>query len=250
MPPPIPPKQPDEEDLKRCESILGYSFLDQTLLLTSLTHASAARTRLESNERIEFLGDAILGAVVCEELYKRYPEHSEGELTRIKSVVVSRATCARLIREMELGEFLILGKGISPHLPVPDSVLATAFEGFIGGIYLDGGLDAARTFILNSMKDDIIDAAESTVGVNYKSLFQQKSQRDSGQTPVYIVQEERGPDHLKAFKIAARLGETVYAGAWGRSKKVAEQYAACNALAQMEGEDPPYDDEDFDSQEF
>ena len=240
---------PDSSDplapaaLAECEQILGYAFADRGLLGRCLTHASAARTRLESNERLEFLGDAILGAVVCEMLYELFPESSEGELTRIKSVVVSRNTCARLIQEMRLSPYLILGKGIATHLQMPTSILATAFEALIGGIYLDGGYAASREFVRRVIADDVTSAADSAIGVNYKSLFQQKTQRIFGETPVYDVMDEQGPDHSKAFKVLARVGERSFPPAWGSSKKMAEQRAAHNALSELDGEPLPHLDD-------
>jgi len=230
------------EPLVAAQKILRYQFQDSTLLQTCLTHASAARTRLESNERLEFLGDAILGAVVCEMLFELFPESSEGELTRIKSVVVSRTTCARIVHELDLENLLILGKGISNHAHIPTSILATAFEAIIGAIYLDGGYAAARDYVRWVIADDVYGAAESAVGVNYKSLFQQKSQRMFGETPVYEVLDERGPDHSKSFLVAARVGERTYSPAWGASKKIAEQRAAHNALCELDGDPVPEHD--------
>ncbi len=236
------PALPDCSGLSpECEEILQYRFRDRELLLRCLTHASAARTRLDSNERLEFLGDAILGAVVCEMLYEMFPSSSEGELTRIKSVVVSRTHCARIVQDLRLTPFLILGKGISTHLNVPGSILATAFEALIGGIYLDGGYDQARNFIRRVIETDVTDAAESAIGVNYKSLFQQRMQRVCGETPIYRVLEERGPDHSKCFQITAIVGERKFPPAWGHSKKLAEQRAAHHALCELDGEPLPDD---------
>lgn len=240
----IPPDEISAGDLDRCQQILGYQFTDPELMVRCLTHASAARTRLESNERMEFLGDAILGAVVCEELFDRFPNASEGELTRIKSVVVSRATCARIVRRLQLLPLLILGKGITMTSQIPSSVLATAFEAIIGGIYIDGGFEAARRFIIDVISKEITRAAESSIGVNFKSIFQQRVQKELGLTPIYYVLDERGPDHLKSFQVAARVGEDDYTPAWGNSKKIAEQRAAENALAQLDGEEPPHDPDD------
>src|SRR3954471_22816433 len=134
-------------ELERCERRIGYQFQDRALLASALTHASGAQHRLASNERLEFLGDAILGAVVCEILYVQYPDYLEGDLTKIKSVVVSRQTCAKISEALGLQEFLILGKGMTTTPTVPPSVLADVFESLIAAIYLDGGHEAARQFI-------------------------------------------------------------------------------------------------------
>src|SRR5215831_449066 len=130
--------------LEDCEEVLGYRFEDPTYLHEALTHASGANHRLTSNERLEFLGDAILGAIVCELLFRKFPEYLEGDLTRIKSVVVSRRTCAKLSRALGFHEFLTLGTGMGSHDQTPASVLADVFESVVGAIYLDGGMESAR----------------------------------------------------------------------------------------------------------
>lgn len=224
----------DDELLDRCESMLQYRFRDRSLLVRGLTHASAARVRLESNERLEFLGDAVLGAVVCEELFHRFPSSPEGELTRIKSVVVSRATCARIAREMNLEQFLLLGKGITVHRRIPQSVLAAAFEAIIGAMYLDAGYAPAREFLLRVVAADVDGAAECLTGINYKSLLQQRVQRELGATPTYRVLDETGPDHLKCFQVCAVVGTRIFGPAWGASKKEAEQLAAQNAIGELD----------------
>lgn len=221
--------------LEACEAAIEYRFTDRALLRRCLTHASASRTRLESNERLEFLGDAVLGVVVCEALFEMYPESPEGELTRIKSDVVSRSTCARMSRRIGLETFLVLGKGIVAHGRIPGSVSAAVFESIIGGIYMDGGFDVARAFILRCIPEEVAIAAGSPNGVNFKSLLQQQGQREFGETPVYTVLDEKGPDHLKCFKISAVVGSRLFPPAWGPSKKEAEQRAAENALAQIDG---------------
>ena len=226
--------------LERCERRIGYEFRDKGLLSAALTHASGAQHRLASNERLEFLGDAILGAVVCELLYCQYPEYLEGDLTKIKSVVVSRQTCAKISEALGLQEFLILGKGMTVHPSVPPSLLADVFESLAAAIYLDGGDAAARDFIQRYMGPEIELAAAGELGGNYKSLLQQMSQRENGSTPVYLLLDEKGPDHSKCFKISAQIGSQRYEPAWGRNKKEAEQRAARNALAELNGEAVPF----------
>lgn len=208
-----------------------------------MTHASGADHRLESNERLEFLGDAILGAVVCELLYENYPELLEGDLTKIKSVVVSRQTCASISEAIGLEEFLILGKGMTTDPNVPRSVLADVFESMIASIYLDGGHEAARKFIVQYVDTEIEQVAAGESGDNYKSMLQQLTQRDLALTPTYTLLDEKGPDHSKCFKMAARVGEKQYPSAWGQSKKEAEQRAAHNALCIIGNEPAPYPSE-------
>src|SRR5579871_6249882 len=131
----------ETEILEECQKAIGYQFRQPDLLRASLTHASGANTRLASNERMEFLGDAVLGLVTCEQLYLRFPDYQEGDLTKIKSVVVSRRTCARISKLLNLGEFLFLGKGMHIHTAVPASMLADVFESLVAAIYLDGGIE-------------------------------------------------------------------------------------------------------------
>ena len=228
------------QDCERLERRIGYVFRDKGLLRSSLTHASGASHRLRSNERLEFLGDAIMGAVVCEILYRQYPEYLEGDLTKIKSVVVSRQTCAKLSEALGLEKFLLLGKGMTTHPTVPPSLLADVFESLIAAIYLDGGDDASRAFIETYMAPEIELAAGGDHSGNYKSVLQQLAQRERGQTPTYALLDEKGPDHSKCFKIAAQIGRTRFPAAWGRNKKEAEQRAAQNALSELNGEPVPY----------
>jgi len=226
--------------LEKLEKRIGYTFNDKNMLLAALTHASGAEHRLASNERLEFLGDAILGAVVCEMLYRQYPDYLEGDLTKIKSIVVSRQTCTKISQMLGMQEFLILGKGMTTHPSVPPSLLANVFESLIAAIYLDGSLEAARAFIVENVGSEIELAAGGESGYNYKSLLQQTAQREYGTTPTYQLLDEKGPDHSKCFKIAAQVGNARYQPAWGRNKKEAEQRAARNALSQLTGEAPPY----------
>jgi ribonuclease-3 len=226
--------------LEKLEKRIYYAFNDKSLLLAALTHASGAEHRLASNERLEFLGDAILGAVVCEMLYRQYPGYLEGELTKIKSIVVSRQTCTKISQLLGMQEFLILGKGMTTHPTVPPSLLADVFESLVAAIYLDGGAEAAKAFIVQFVGPEIELAAGGETGYNYKSLLQQMAQREYGTTPTYLLLDEKGPDHSKCFKIAAQVGNARYQPAWGRNKKEAEQRAARNALSQLVGESPPY----------
>lgn len=235
-----PDTAPQLEMLQRCEAILRYEFKDVKKLREALTHASGANHRLGSNERMEFLGDSILGFVICELLFEQFPNLLEGDLTKIKSVVVSRMTCAKVSDELGLEEFLILGKGMSTNKRVPRSVLADVFESLVAAIYLDGGIKPVRTFIVEHMQPEINRAATGDSDDNYKSLLQQMSQRDFGATPTYNLVDEKGPDHNKSFKVCAFISGRDYPPAWGRNKKEAEQRAACNALASIGGEDLPF----------
>ncbi len=216
------------------EKILGYRFRNADLLTSALTHASSADSRLDSNERMEFLGDAILGYVVCEHLYQQYPDLLEGELTKIKSAVVSRTVCAQITDELGLAELLNLGKGMAGGRQLPQSVQAAALEAVIAGVYLDGGLEAARTFILDKFAGMIERFAASTHQQNFKSVLQHHVQKAGAGVPQYVLLDEKGPDHAKCFEVCVELAGRRYSSAWAKSKKEAEQQAALLALQEMQ----------------
>lgn len=226
--------------LETCERRIGYTFRNRMLLQAALTHASGALHRVASNERLEFLGDSILGAVVCEMLYHRFPEYLEGDLTRVKSVVVSRQTCAKISETMRLDECLFLGKGMTNSPTVPPSLMADVFESLVAAIHLDGGHASSQAFIEAHMGPEIDLAVGTDHGSNYKSLLQHLAQREFTTTPTYQLLDEKGPDHSKCFKIAAQIARTRYQPAWGRNKKEAEQRAARNALCEINGEPIPF----------
>jgi ribonuclease-3 len=223
----------DTATLTRCREVLGYEMKDPELLQVALTHASVATTRVESNERLEFLGDAVLGMVVCQELYEKYPESLEGEMTRVKSAVVSRQTCAIVAEEAQLPELLMLGKGMCQPGQLPTSVAAAVFESVIGAIYIDGGLEPAQAFILRHLSDHIAEAMESEHQQNFKAKLQQYAQRHFSQTPEYQLLDEKGPDHSKCFEIAVSIDGRNFPSAWGPCKKEAEQKAAWLALVDL-----------------
>jgi len=236
-------------DLESCQQRIGYRFSDPQLLESALKHASGVSHRLASNERMEFLGDAILGLVVCEQLYLQYPDYLEGEMTKIKSAVVSRETCARISEGIGLQEYLFLGKGMAADPEIPRSVVAAALESLITAIYLDGGMDAARDFILRHIDAEIEQTVSGEFGGNYKSQLQQFAQREHGTTPIYQLLDEKGPDHSKCFKISAHVAQQRFPAAWGRSKKESEQRAAHNAINQLRGEPIEYPSEESDFQD-
>ncbi|MDX1681569.1 MAG: ribonuclease III [Phycisphaeraceae bacterium] len=215
-------------DFSAC--LCGYEFNDPQLLAAALTHASSASSRLESYERLEFLGDAVLDFVVSEYLYEACPDAEEGTLTRIRGAVVSRRACAQIARETGLCEHLVLGKGMGGHDNVPRNVAAAVMEAVIAAIYLDGGMDAARDYIMEVTREVIERAIESDHQSNFKSLLQQHVQQTTGRPPQYIVTDEDGPDHAKRFEVAVEIDGARYEGAWARTKKAAEQQAALHAL--------------------
>src|SRR5262245_13948199 len=158
MPPPETlPGNRERAVLEECQEAIGYRFQKLELLRAALTHTSSANTRAASNERLEFLGDSVLGLITCEQLYERFPEYQEGDLTKVKSVVVSRKTCARFSQELRLGGFLFLGKGVHTYGEMPSNMLADVFESLVAAIFLDGGWEAAKAFILDFIEPEIED---------------------------------------------------------------------------------------------
>lgn len=223
----------EEYDLPRAQEILGHTFANPELLRRSMRHASVAESRLQSNERLEFLGDAILGMIVCERIFQRFPGSLEGEMTKIKSLAVSRTTCAKLAKQIGLDELIVVGKGMRTHKKLPSSLAAAILESSIAALYLDGGMDAARRF-LEPLIDPYIDEAErSGHQQNFKSVLQQHAQQAMGVAPIYRILDEKGPDHAKAFRIAVEISGQKFDASWGQSKKEAEQSAALIALQSL-----------------
>lgn len=233
----------DTADLRaRAEDVIGHQFTDADLLIRSLTHSSVADSRLQSNERLEFLGDAILGMVVCEELFHRFDGWLEGDLTKVKSAVVSRRVCADIADKAGLTGLLILGNGIEAQDKLPVSVRAAVLEAIIGAVYLDGGLTVARRFILDATSSAIEEFAASEDMQNYKSVLQHYTQRWLSAAPSYEVLDEQGPDHAKCFEMCVVIHGKRYPSAWGPSKKQAEQEAARRALRILQDQRESSDD--------
>lgn len=223
-----------DEARQRAEQILGHRFNNPDLLKEALTHSSIADSRLQSNERMEFLGDAVLDLVICEALYHRFPEYMEGELTKIKSAVVSRRTCAEISNETGLTDLLSTGRGISARHVMPNSLAADVYESIVAAIYLDGGFEPAVQFILRTMTPKIEAIASNTHQQNYKAVLQQYAQKEMGGTPLYELLDEKGPDHSKCFEVGVLIDGRRFPSAWGPNKKMAEQKAALLALRELE----------------
>ena len=221
------------ETREKAEQILGYEFKNPDLLSESLTHASIANTRLLSNERMEFLGDAVLDLVVCEALYLRFPEYLEGDLTKVKSAVVSRKTCAEISNETGLTDLLITGKGISSRESMPSSLAAAVYESIVAAIYLDGGFEVVKAYVLRTMTPKIEEIASNTHQQNYKAVLQQHAQKILGAAPIYELLDEKGPDHSKCFEVCVSVDGRRFTSAWGPNKKTAEQKAALLALEEL-----------------
>ncbi len=222
--------------LHEIESVISYPFENMKLLIQSLTHSSYANEhnlkKIENNERLEFLGDAVLEIVTSDYLYRKYPDNLEGELTKLRASLVCEPTLATFAREISLGSYLLLGKGEDASGGRErDSVLSDTVEALIGAIYLDGGIDKARTFIERTLLSDIPSRQRF---VDSKTQLQEYIQQFSEQPIEYRVMSETGPDHDKHFEVHVYHNEAVVGQGSGRSKKSAEQSAAMDALSKIE----------------
>lgn len=220
----------NSEKLRECQLAIGYSFNDVTLLEKALAHTSCKLENNFSNERLEFLGDAVLGTVISDYLYKTLPQFSEGELTKIKSVVVSQSTLSKVSMEAHLKDFISVGKGLHDRDFLPKSILANVFEAVIAAIYLDGGIEAAYNFTIKHLKKEIDIVCKNQHEKNYKSILQQYSQKEHCVTPNYRILQQIGPDHGKSFEVIVLIKGAEYGVGWGKSKKEAEQSAAKETL--------------------
>jgi ribonuclease-3 len=232
----------DEEKLDEIQVNLKYRFEDIELLETALTHSSYANEHgmhaSKSNQRLEFLGDTVLGLVVSEYLFMKYPFYPEGELTKIRAKVVSEPSLALAARKINLGKFLLLGKGEeNTGGRDRDSILADASEAITGAIFMDSNYDAVREFLLKNFEMIIVKAvAKGSLFIDYKTGLQEKLQKVTKEKLVYSVVKEEGPDHNKLFHVDVSVGGDVIGSGIGRNKKEAEQMAAKEALILM-GED-------------
>ena len=218
------------------EQRIGYRFNDRGLLEHALTHKSRAAEDVSGgvfdNESLEFLGDAVLGLVVADALFKRYPDYSEGQKSKIKASVVSTQSLARHAEQIRLGEHLLLGRGEEKTGGrFKPALLADAYEALIAAIYLDGGLPAVAEFLDRELGDAIdTGSMQEVVGLDYKSALQERLQALGKPLPEYRVAAESGPDHRKAFTIEVVVNGDVLGRGTGKAKKGAEQEAARIAL--------------------
>jgi len=236
---------PDFQNSKPLEVLqerLDYRFHDIGLLKNALSHSSYAnehrsghrKPHMQSNERLEFLGDAILSYISADYLYHSFPDYPEGDLTRIRASVVCEEALHREALSLGLSEFLLLGHGEdSSGGRERPSILADAVEAVIGAIFLDGGIDAASTFILSFLKDFISEVSGRGQPRDYKTLLQEIVQKNREETLTYRLVGENGPDHAKVFTVEVLLNTNVIASGSGHSKKAAEQAAAQSALILM-----------------
>ena len=221
------------------EDKLGYRFKNRALLENALQHSSYANehrgTGMRSNERLEFLGDAVLGVVTADYLYKKHPDLPEGDLTRIRAALVCEESLHEVAQSLDLGRYLMLGRGEEQgggrERP---SILADATESVFAAVYLDGGIGSARKFITSFILTN--NEREQEGGIrDYKTALQELVQRESGQVLSYRLTGESGPDHAKVFRVEVDLNGTPAGKGEGRSKKEAEQSAAKAAIAHLTG---------------
>lgn len=217
--------------------ILDYKFKDNKLICTALTHSSyanEAKRRVPFNERLEFLGDSVLGLVISDYLYQNFPELTEGELSKIRAGVVSEVSLAQKARELGVGSYLRLGKG-EDNIGGRErsSVLADAMEAIIGAMYLDGGLNTARSFVIKQLAPTIASQLAGKGQQDYKTELQELLQSRSTLEIFYDIIKEEGPDHDKWFTAQVYHGDLTIGSGQGKSKKEAEQQAACSALNKL-----------------
>lgn len=227
------------ENREKLQALIGYHFSDATLLDEALTHRSYAneqRARCADNERLEFLGDAILGLVIAEALFADEPPRPEGELSRLRSELVNAGTLARLARQIELGSSLYLGRGeVKAGGSDKENILADAFEALLGAIYLEGGIAAVRTVINALFAAVIIEKTGEQRNSDYKSQLQEYLQALQQTPPEYVLIATEGPEHDRIFVVEAQTSGRVLGVGRGRSKKEAEQVAAGVAFKALQG---------------
>lgn len=225
-------KDNERKMLKELEGRLGYRFKDFNWLHRAMRHSSYTNehhmNRLECNERLEFLGDAVLEMVSSEFLYDHYPDMPEGQLSKMRASLVCEPTLAYDARDLDLGSYLLLGKGEEQTGGRKrDSIVSDAVEATIGAIYKDGGLEPARAFILKFILNDV---EHKQLFHDSKTILQEKIQQTSGSVLEYVIVDEQGPDHDKCFIAEVRLNGDMIGQGKGRTKKAAEQQAAYQAL--------------------
>lgn len=222
-------------EIQCLEEKIGYKFNDISLLKKALTHTSYAYEKnVESNEKLEFLGDSILEYISSEYIYKNYSNLKEGEMTKVRATVVCQESLSKIARLLDFSEFLYLGKSeqISDGKSRP-SILEDAFEAVIAAIYLDGGIKPVKEFIIKNLQKEIENATKNVGGKDYKTLLQEKLQVNGDIKIEYEITKESGPDHNKVFESVVKCEGKILANGVGKSKKHAEMEAAKKALESL-----------------
>ncbi len=219
--------------INELENKINYNFKQQDILIEALTHSSYANEKKRSkyNERLEFLGDSVLGIIISDFLFKNYPELPEGDLTKTRAKIVCEPTLAECAKSIDIGQYLLLGRGEEvTGGRSRTSILADAFEAIIGAIYLDSDLYSAYEFVKFIMKDIIVDAVKGKIFIDYKTKLQEIIQNQGNNTLIYEIVNEDGPDHNKTFHTQVKMNNDIIGFGTGKSKKESEQNAAKMAL--------------------
>lgn len=224
-----------EKDLNEFEKLIDVTFKDKETLRQAFTHRSYLNEnrglKAKHNERLEFLGDAVLELVITDYLYHEYPTKNEGDMTSIRSALVNAQTCAEVAKNLEVNDYLLLSKGEGKDIGRARSyILANALEAIIGAIYIDQGYEKARDFIIKNIAPMTEEIVKQELWVDAKSKFQERAQDVIGVTPSYKTIKEQGPDHDKTFTVGVFIHNEMIAEGEGDSKQDAEQSAARNAL--------------------
>ncbi|MFW5922868.1 MAG: ribonuclease III [Planctomycetota bacterium] len=222
----------EQQRLDELQDSIGYEFDDISLLRKAITHSSLVPQGHHSYERLEFLGDAVSGLVIAEELFSEPAEYSEGEMTIIKSDTVNRHSMEKAGRRLELDQYLKVNDGLSDQ-KYPGSLLTDAYEAVVGAVFLDGGYTTARDFVLRTLAPELEDAKIREHTPNYKSVIQELLQAQGQEPPTYHTARKVGPDHNVRFQAEIRVDGVPQGSGWGRKKKKAEQEAAREALRQL-----------------
>jgi ribonuclease-3 len=241
-------------DLAHLEQDIGVAFADKSLLQRALTHRSYLNEHpefsFEDNERLEFLGDAVLDFLTGEYLYHRFPELAEGPLTSLRSALVRRETLARFAGRLDLGAYMLMGHGESESGGRERAAtLCAAFEALMGAIYLDQGLEAVRRFAEPLIEPEVAHIVKEQLDKDAKSLLQERAQAEMRSTPRYATIAESGPDHAKEFTVEVTIRGQPYGQGVGRSKQQAAQAAAMEALDRLDTERPDFADASLDADE-
>jgi ribonuclease-3 len=231
-----------KNNIGELENKIDYVFKNKQNLILALTHSSFAnesrKEKLASNERLEFLGDAVLNIVISEMIYLQHNKLNEGEMTKVRANIVCESSLVKCANDIQLGEYLLLGKGEeTTGGRTRASILSDALESLIGAIYLDGGIESARKFISTTMKHLLEDSVSGVIFLDYKTQLQELIQKSGEHKISYEVLKEKGPDHNKLFVSQVVIDEKVMGTGEGRSKKEAEQKAAKAALKKKLGRD-------------
>jgi ribonuclease-3 len=224
--------------IKEIEALIGYNFKESHYLTRALTHSSYSnenkKEKLKNNERLEFLGDSVLGLIISEFIFSHYLQLEEGQLTKVRAKIVCEASLGEAARRIKLGEYMLFGRGEEmTGGRERASILSDAFEALIAAIFLDGGMECARAFVLKQLKSTIDDAVQGKLFVDYKTRLQEVIQVQKGNRIKYDIVREEGPDHAKIFFTEVKLNDTVIGIGSGRSKKESEQEAAKQGLLRL-----------------